>query len=293
MDSPRKLKKIVVIAHMGWSIERVHRDVENQLSDEFEFKYHHVSSFMLQEFLDDFRESDLCMMTMWDQDGLLEFCKLNTPEHHQKIVVVCHGFREIERCAFSKFITYGMVSDVLLPTFPVRAHIVPNAVDMDLFERKPRNGQVKTLGWCGTRNQACKRIHLAFDIARDSKTAISIAESLPFEELKNWYHTVDILLVTSGPNEYEETGPLPPLEAIASGIPVVGTKIGNFGKVPGPKFATVDEAVRIILELKSDPSKLRNLAEEQFNWVRDNWTYKHHAPAWRDMFLAAIDNSAQ
>lgn len=282
-------KKIVVITNMGWSIERVNRDVEKQLSDEFEFKYHEVLSFMLHEFMADFRESDLCMTTMWDQNGVLDLCKLNTPEQHKKMVVVCHGFGEISAATISKHITYGVTSDVV--GFPVAAHIVPNGVDLDLFDRKPRNGAVKTIGWCGRMRNAWKRSHLLFDIARDSRAAISIAETLDLDQLKEWYHTVDIILVTSGPNEDAETGPLFPFEAIASGIPAIGTKVGNFGKVPGPKFSTVDEAVRIIIELKADPSKLRNLAEEQYNWVRDNWTYKHLAPKWRDMFRSAIENS--
>jgi glycosyltransferase involved in cell wall biosynthesis len=293
MEPVQKLKKVVVLAQLGWSIERVHRDVEKQLSDEYEFKYYNASSFVLQDVLRDFRECDLLMTTAWVQDEMLQICNWRAPEEQKKIIVVCHGFCEIKRVTFSKFITYGIVSDVLSPVFPNPTHVVPNAVDLDLFERKPRNGQVRTLGWCGTLKQWWKRSNILFDVARDSKTAISIAETLPLEELKKWYHTIDLVLVTSGPNEYDETGPLFPFEAIASGIPVVGTKVGNFGKVPGPKFATVEEAVRIILELKSDPAKLRNLAQEQYNWVRDNWTYAHHAPKWRDMFLAAIENSSQ
>jgi glycosyltransferase involved in cell wall biosynthesis len=278
---------------MGWSVERVHRDVEKQLSDEFEFKFYDCYNFMLQQFLDDFRDYDLCMTTTWQESGLIDLCKLNTPEQQKKMVVVCHGFGEIVKTTCSKFITYGMVSDVLLCKFPVPAHVVPNGVDLDLFERKPRDGQLNTLGWCGKSSHAWKRSSLLFDIARDSRTAISIAETLGLEQLKEWYHTIDLVLVTSGPNEYDETGPLFPFEAIASGVPVVGSKVGNFGKVPGPKFATVAEAVSIIHELKSDPAKLRNLAEEQYNWVRDNWTYKHFAPAWRGMFRAAIENASK
>jgi glycosyltransferase involved in cell wall biosynthesis len=291
MEPAQQRKKIVVLAQLGWSIERVHRDVEKQLSDEFEFKFYDVARFVIEDVLRDFRESDLLMTTLWFHDQVLDMCNLHTPEEHKKIVVVCHGFCEIDKATFSKFITYGIVSDMLLPKFPIPAHVVPNAVDLDLFERKPRDGQVRTLGWCGTLKQWWKRSNLVFDIARDSKTAVSIAETLPLEELKNWYHTIDVVLVTSGPNEYDETGPLFPFEAIASGVPVIGTKVGNFGKVPGPKFATVDEAVRIILDLQSDPFKLRDLADVQYNWVRDHWTYTHHAPAWRNMFRAAIEKS--
>ena len=292
MEPGQKPTKILCIASIGWSAERVHRDVAKQLSDEFEFKFYDAQNFVLQEFLDDFHNSDLCMITLDIQNSMCDLCKLNEPAHHKKIVVVCHRFCELENATFSKFITYGILSDVLSRKFPVPAHVVLNAVDFDLFERKPRDGQLNMLGWCGKLEQSWKRSNLVFDIARDSKTAISIAETLPLEQLKKWYHAIDLVIVTSGPSDFDETGPLFAFEAIASGIPVIGTKVGNFRKAPGPKFATVAEAVRIILELKSDPSKLRNLAEEQYTWVRDHWTYKHHAPKWRNMFRSAIEKSS-
>jgi glycosyltransferase involved in cell wall biosynthesis len=96
------------------------------------------------------------------------------------------------------------------------------------------------------------------------------------------------LLITSGPEPYIETGPLPPFEAIASGIPVIGTNVGNFRKIPGPKFTTTDEAAAIIRVLKSDPAQVRSLAEEQYNWVVENWTYKTLASSWKHMFNVAI-----
>lgn len=292
MDPVRKLKKIVCIASMGWSAERVHRDVAKQLSDEFEFKFYDAKSFILQEFIDDFHKSDLCIIPLNMSNGVCDLCKFNDPAHHKKMVVLCHAFFEIAVTTFSKFITYGLLSDVLSRKFPVPAHVVPNAVDLDLFERKPRNSRLNMLGWCGKLDQAWKRSNLVFDIARESKTAISIAETLPLEDLRDWYHTIDLVIVTSGPSEFDETGPLFAFEAIASGIPVIGTNVGNFTKVPGPKFTTVTDAARIIIELKADPSKLRSLADEQYNWVVENWTYKHLAPKWRDMFRAAIDKSS-
>lgn len=286
-----QLKKIVVISSIGWSADRVHRDVAKQLSDEFDFKFYNAQSFVLQEFLDDFHDSDLCVMPLNISNGVCDLCKFNEPAHHKKMVVLCHAFFEIAVTTLSAFITYGILSDVLLSKFPAPAHVVPNAVDLDLFERKPRNGQLNMLGWCGKLDQASKRSNLVFDIARDSKTAISIAETLSLEDLKEWYHTIDLVVVTSGPSDFDETGPLFAFEAIASGIPVIGTSVGNFKNVPGPKFSTVPEAVNLVAYLKSDPSKLRTLAEEQYTWVRDHWTYEHHAQKWRDMFRTAIEKS--
>ena len=78
MEPVRKIK-IVFIASIGWSVERVHRDIEKQLSDAFEFKFYDCFNFVLQEFIDDFHNSDLCMMpleiqnnkTIWQIIGFL------------------------------------------------------------------------------------------------------------------------------------------------------------------------------------------------------------------------------
>ena len=132
---------------------------------------------------------------------------------------------------------------------------------------------------------------MSSEIARRSRIGISIAETLFLSDLKEWYHTIDVSLVTSGPELYIETGPLPPFEAIASGVLVIGTSVGNFAKVPGPKFTSVEEAVTIIKHLKSNPEHVKNLAAEQYDWVVENWTYQTLAPSWKVMFESAISKS--
>jgi hypothetical protein len=73
-----------------------------------------------------------------------------------------------------------------------------------------------------------------------------------------------------------------------SGVPVIGTSVGNFRKVPGPKFSNPEEAARILTELKQDPDRVKSLIEEQYHWVMEHWTYKSHAGAWKKMFDAAV-----
>jgi glycosyltransferase involved in cell wall biosynthesis len=284
------MKKILVIANMGWSIERVHRDVESALSEHYEFKFYHDSGFYLDEVMREFHASDLCLITMNIQDGVISLFNLHKPADLRKLEVVAHGFGEILKSGnWSPDITYGTVSDILLPFFPLYAHVVPNGVDLSLFQRKPHSGQITTLGWCGALHIRAKLSDRAFEIARKARLPVSIAETLSLDALKIWYHSIDVLLVTSGPHPYDETGPLPPFEAIACGTIAIGTNVGNFRKVPGPKFSTTDEAALILADLKADPERAKNLAEEQYAWVKQNWTYQTHAAQWKSMFDAAVE----
>jgi hypothetical protein len=283
------MKKILVIADIGWSIGRVHNDVALALRDVFEFKFVNQSSFIFQEVQSELNTYDACLTTHNVHEAVIRQFNLTTPEQQRKLVVVCHGHNELaQKYNWSRYITYGVVSDILLPHVPIGTHVVPNGVNPALFTHKNCHGTIKTLGWCGVRYVPIKRADWPTEIARKSHLPVSIAESLSFEDVKKWYHTIDILLVTSGPEVFGETGPLPPFEAIVSGIPVIGTNVGNFSKVPGPKFSTTDEAALILAELKEDPERVKNLATEQYNWVMENWTYSTHAKAWKNMFDAAI-----
>ena len=288
-----RTKILVLCDSVGWAIERVHKDVEAALSRDYEFKFHDAACFVLQDAMSDFRTSDLCLVTLGLCEAVFDIIlPARNPEDLRKCVVVCHGYQELPKTdTWLDDVTYGTVSDVLVPFFPKPVHVVPNGVNLSLFERKTHSGCVKTLGWCGRSGTAFKRSHMSSEIARRSRIGISIAETLFLSDLKEWYHTIDVLLVTSGPELYIETGPLPPFEAIASGVLVIGTSVGNFAKVPGPKFTSVEEAVTIIKHLKSNPEHVKNLAAEQYDWVVENWTYQTLAPSWKVMFESAISKS--
>jgi glycosyltransferase involved in cell wall biosynthesis len=283
------MKKIVILDD-GLSVKHVHRDIAIALGDVFEFKFYNATRFVLDEVMSEISTCDVCMTSHEYHQSIIDILKLRDDNQLNKVVVVCHGYGEVSyESQWSPEITYGVVSDVLLPFVPAGTHVVPNGVNGSRFNWKPCSGDVKTLGWCGRMATEVKRVNWVLEIARGCRTPVSIAETLPLDTLNKWYHSIDILLVAAGPESYVETGPLPPFEAIMSGIPVIGTKVGNFRKVPGPKFSTVEEAVAIISELKSDPERVRNLATEQYDWVRENWTYKTHAAAWKKMFECALE----
>jgi hypothetical protein len=280
--------KIVVFADTGWSIGRVHADVAKHLP-QHTFIFHNQGSFNFQQFIDDFKSSDICLTTL---NNYIYIASLYVKaEDRKKICIVCHGVSEISLIqthksfqGFSPNFTYSVTSHVLIPYHPMNVYVTPNGIDPRLFTYRQRTGLIETLGWCGAHNIKVKRVDWSYTIASKCNLPLSIASTLSFENIKKWYHEIDILLVTSGPDPQVETGPLPPFEAIVCGVLVIGTSIGNFRQVPGPKFSTIDKATAIINDLKQDPEKVCKIAKEQYDFVMNTFTYTQLAKSWNTMF---------
>lgn len=280
--------KIVVIADIGWSVGRVNSDIANELT-EHTFIFYNSASFIIQDFFNDVNDCDIVLTTFniyFDMDELIKNAK-----DRKKILLVCHGISDIRYImnnpkftGLSSDFTYSVTSDVLVPFFPIKPYITENGVNSDHFTYTKRPGVIESLGWVGAYSIPIKNIDWSYKIGWATKLPVTIASSMPFNKLIKLYQNIDILLVTSGPEEYEETGPLPPFEAIASGVLVIGTSVGNFSHVPGPKFKTIEEAAQIINELKNDPERVLSIIKEQYEFVMENYTYKKLAKKWNTVF---------
>lgn len=289
--------RIIVLADTGWSIGRVHSDVARELP-EHTFVFYDQGCFIFENFLNDVKKSDILFTT---HNNYYYISSLYTnPKDRRKIAIIAHGVSELINVknsenykGLSDDFTYGVTSDVLVPFHSMKVYVTPNGINSDLFTYTPRSGKVETLGWCGAHRVKIKRIDWSYKIASSTNLSISIAMTLPFNKLLEWYKTIDIFLVTSGPDVSEESGPLPPFEAIASGVLVIGTFVGNFRNVPGPKFETIDEAVEIINELKNKPELVRELAKEQYDYVIANNTYKNLAKKWDILFTETFRKSQE
>jgi len=288
------MRRVIVIGNLTWSVYRVDKGVEKALKDRYVYKFYDFKGFYLEEVLADIRNSDVVVIDFYLHDELMTVIKKD--EDLRKVCLVCHGDSELvnNRVKPCELFTLGVVSPVLIPKMnkivdrPI--YLTPNGVDPDEFIYRERSGIIETIGWCGSPTTfLTKRSNWAVKIAQKSKLALNYAMTVPYEDIKDWYHTIDILIVTAGPNIEAESGPLPPFEAIVSGIPVIGTVVGNLSFIPGPKFSTIDEAVAILEHLKTDPTEVKRLANEQLEYVFNNFTYKALKPHWEKMFDAVVE----
>jgi len=207
----------------------------------------------------------------------------------KKMIFCCHGYIEFKNVScYPEGPIYSIVSKSIISLFPENiqnklCHSY-NGVSLSSFNHIKRDGKLMKAGWCGKTHVSYKRSNWCNEICNKSGLLLSIAEDLSYDELKEWYNTIDILFINSGPNIWQETGPLPAFEAIASGILVIGVAVGNFSEIPGPKYSNIEEAIDIINNLKSDNEKVKQITEQQYQCVKSNWTYETLSKQWRDVY---------
>lgn len=295
------MKKVLIYGEPTWAVGRIHKDIEKYLSNEFEFIYYDWANTYLNIFSSSCDSADLILTVYVGQyyiDNYYSTC------NKKKCIFVAHGFEEMQGVNPSPDATYGLVSKAIEHLFPsnLKPFFVPNCVELSHFTHKEHSGSTNVIGWCGAPRVWFKQFHWAKEIAKQFETELQVSckvpfedpadwVALPFEDLIQWYSTLDILLITSIPNGQSETGPLPAFEAIASGVLVIGTSVGNFAEIPGPKFSTIEEAVTILNDLKSNPEKVKQIAKEQYDCIVEKWNYKVVSEKWREMFHSALKNS--
>lgn len=216
----------------------------------------------------------------------------------RKILFRTDGFDEFNNCGGPLEVenTYAAVSEPLMKLYPKDSKVfwTPSGANPALYTYKQRDGSINKIGWCGAPRVSFKQIDWAIEIAKQTEIPFNITSSVPCEhnvqiwqplthdQVREWYSTIDLLLVTSIPNGISEGAPNPAFEAILSGVPVIGTPTGNFAKVPGPKFSSIEEGVNIVTYLKYNPDDLKAIAKEQYDYVIKNFTYEAFAYRWKE-----------
>jgi len=273
------------------AVRNVHTDLEPYLTDEFNIIFHdwHYTN---DEFYEKEKNADLVMTGL---DGYYYLRKVFPFEHFKKYVLVSHGYPEFTD-SLPEGLTYGMTSYVIRHFFPrdSSVYIVKNGVNHKVFDHIERSGEIHNIGWCGRSTFSSKRFSMAVEIAISTNTPMTDPSETGWksrDEIKEWYKTIDLLLITSGPEDWCETGPLPAFEAIASGVVVIGTSVGNFSCIPGPKFSTVEEGIVILNDLKSNPEKMKQIAKEQYDCLLDLWTYEKNASQWKSLFNIGLEKA--
>jgi glycosyltransferase involved in cell wall biosynthesis len=271
--------KVFIFSDTHWALGRVYRDVMKQLKDEVEFVFLNWNRPSNTELLKTYDWCDVCITNLISFNFLLT-CGIS---NLKKCLFISHGSIENENAVYIPGVKYAMTSDSLKDLFPkdIPVSLTPNGVDPDNFIFKKRNGELTSIGWCGSQHVLSKQFYWAPEIANKTSLPLKVATNLSYDEVKNWYGEIDLLIITAIPEAKYETGPLPAFEAIASGIPVLGTPVGNFRHVPGPKFKTIEEAVEQIEFYKQNPNDLKRLAEKQYEFVMNNFTYEKLAPLWK------------
>ena len=196
-------------------------------------------------------------------------------------------------------------------------HYIPNGVDEKLFTPTVNEGEF-AVGWCGQRTSGGfgekkgNEGRPVFDIKGyelilkplierlSGKVKFKINDrnhenALSREEMAEWYKDIDCFICTS----IYEGGPLPVLEAAASGKTIIGTRVGIVPEL-------VDHATSgIVIEKPQNRSECNSVIdkfEKYINYMQDcrdwcaamgknvreeiekKWTWEKIAPLWKEFF---------
>lgn len=274
--------KVFAFIGLNWSVHRVILGIEKQLQD-YEFRYlESGGSYTVKTFFELYNWCDVIVTNL----ETIRVLKSHFPNiNYKHILFVSHGPQENKVVKdYDSDSIYGFTCDCLLPMFPkgLKLYYTPNGVDDTLFKYRPRDGTIKTLGWCGAPNIPYKRVEWAHEIAKRTGLQLKIGFGMSLDETVDWYQTIDIHLTTAIIDSTgSETGPLPPFEAIASGALAIGTPVGNFKNLPLSHLTTIDEFVKLIKVFQENPDLVKSFSRSQYEKVMKTYTYKVLAPYWK------------
>lgn len=162
--------------------------------------------------------------------------------------------------------------------------VVQHGVDTNLFKPQgiPRKGF--TVGWAGKFNREEKRTHLLEHLGYNLK----IGSNIDYFNMPDFYNSLDVYVCVS----VAESSPMPVLEAMACGLPVVSTEVGIVPEVlkrewivpTSPEEKVVEITKRKLKELEINVDLRKMVGERNIEEIRCRWSSEVRAKDWDRLF---------
>lgn len=278
----KKKPRLAIFNQTDWSIGRIHSEVVNHLSDDYDFTiFDWNNTNDVQSFNNTWKEYDAIL-----SNGVISNY-INDPAFHKKCICVCwaepklEGNHFIEVIGESKDILWaaptGEIAIALKRHFNIDAEFAIAGVNSEHFYPTRKINKIRTLGLNGIPfiNKGwdlVKRPQMFVDICKEVRCSPEFINNRDLNEHHNLYKDIDMYVCTST----HEAGPYGIAEAAFCKIPVISTPVGFASRFKSIKtFNTVDEAVKIINELNSDPVKLEKYVNDVYDELTEklDWNY--------------------
>lgn len=178
--------------------------------------------------------------------------------------------------------------------------VAPNAsieyighfVDDKLFQPSPisrLNNTSFIIGWAGDPSKISKNYYTLYMRIKEHfkneerVTFIETSRSYTYEDMPNFYHKLDLLLIT-GANEGSGATAL---EAYACGVPVLSTNVGNVKNAAHPNaYALIldsddpDDFIRSIRHWLNHSVELQEIGRQCRRQIESGWSIEHAMSRW-------------
>ena len=166
--------------------------------------------------------------------------------------------------------------------------VVENAVDTDLFRPLNIPREEFTIGWAGNYPRQEKRTHLLENFKYNLSLARQGPRKLGYSEMVDFYNGLDVYLCVSS----TESTPMPVLEAMACGLPVISTEVGLVPELLEKRWVvptTPEEKVVSLIKpkldaLARDKDLRKEVGNRNLNEILNNWSCKARIKYWDQMF---------
>lgn len=299
--------RIAIFSEKRWALGRIHSDLKEHLSGDFEFDWYDWSVYSRNEKL--LKEGywqlyDLILCNTVLVNGYLDTINPelnNNIEFLRKLLVVSH-FPEFDRSTFTERIVdnnslflsevnYSGISKEtvrnLKKRYGISAEYTPAGVNTKSFPLKHVIGDpIKVAGFVGNPEvHENKNPSIFAEICRLANLTPRYIYDKEWTENADLYKGIDLLICCST----LEGNPLGPFEAASCGIPVISTPVGNVIETSIKTFKTVEQAVEIIQQFNINPEALTKYADLITTEVRDKWSWdKVCREHWQPFFEKAL-----
>ena len=299
---------LCVVDRSGWAHDRKTAALASALAD----RYRIVTRFQHEVTAADLESADLVLLYYWLQvDRLGDLVATLRRRRDRLLLGICSEFElegawrepglallaELPRTVFA--INLALVRTVE-PQIGRPVLYTPNGVDTDFFRppaaRHP-SGSLR-VGWAGSltnHGPEQRGVHefIAPAVARVPGARLCLAAREErwrgLEEMRDFYHSLDVYVCASK----SEGAPNPCLEAAASGLPVVTTRVGSMPELirHGDNGFFVERDVADIAgrldPLRRDP-ELRGRLGRAARTTVEAWDWRYQAGRFDAMFRGAL-----
>jgi len=177
-------------------------------------------------------------------------------------------------------------------------YFTPNGVDTEIFQPTPRTGETFKLGWAGSAERPCKRVHLTRQLDYPVRVMCKrwgkyFKKNVSRKPMQRFYAGIDALVHTSNKEGMTSVA----IEAAACGLPIVSTDVGDMAELVASEWLVPVEPEDVVIRemnkrlhiLKEDIELRRRVGERNRREVLERWDWRHRVKGYEDMIKGALE----